>query len=57
MTGYTILKADDGGFAVVPNGNQPGTYGYLLFAGTIAECLEYVRQKMTEAPIASEGNK
>ena len=51
--GFTIEAASDGGFYVLHN-REFGMSAWVAFAGSLTDCLEYVRSKLAAPKEAQE---
>jgi hypothetical protein len=49
-TMFTILAAEHGGFIVWNDMAGMGQMRSILFAGTLDECLKFIRDRMTKVP-------
>jgi len=52
----TIVAATDGGFVVVDQAFSRGPSEEWVFAGSIADCLDYARKALTPPPPSSSND-
>jgi hypothetical protein len=50
MNGLNIIPAEHGGFVVRDASGDPGRFSAMLFAGSLDNCLGFMRSRLSELP-------